>query len=59
VISAALAPCIVLEHGHYPTSHQARCRLCHWRSQWRSSAVEARAEHAEHLVAAHAEALVR
>jgi hypothetical protein len=53
------APALILNHGHYPTPYRARCRRCLWRGQWAATVGEARAEHAEHLVAAHAEAPVR
>lgn len=49
----AMLPMLVLDHGHNPTAHQARCRLCRWKSTWCEAAPAARAEHARHLAGAH------
>jgi hypothetical protein len=50
----AATPVLVLDHGHNPTPHQPRCRLCRWRGGWHPTPAGARAEHARHLAAAHA-----
>jgi hypothetical protein len=53
---AALAvsgPYLVLDLGRGCDPHQARCRRCRWRSDWRSTAAQARAEHDRHQLAAH------
>ena len=52
-------PVLILDHGHRPSPYRARCRRCLWRSQWAPTVGEVRAEHAEHLAAAHAEARAR
>jgi hypothetical protein len=44
---------LVLDLGRGCDPHQARCRLCHWRSRWRTTAAQARAEHASHAAAVH------
>ena len=46
-------PYLVLDLGRGLDPHQARCRQCRWRSGWRATAVQARAEHARHQRAAH------
>jgi hypothetical protein len=46
-------PYLVLDLSRGLDSHQARCRRCRWRSGWRATAVQARAEHARHQRAAH------
>jgi hypothetical protein len=55
-MSAGAVPYVILEHGHYPTPYQARCRRCSWRSAWRATTGEACAEHGRHLAAAHSSA---
>ncbi len=52
-------PALILAHGRHPSPYRARCRRCLWRSQWAPTVGEVRAEHAEHLAAAHAEARAR
>jgi hypothetical protein len=46
-------PYLVLDLSRGLDPHQARCRRCRWRSGWRATAVQARAEHARHQRAAH------
>jgi hypothetical protein len=46
-------PFLVLDLGRGCDPHQARCRWCRWRSRWRMTAAQARAEHARHQAAAH------
>jgi hypothetical protein len=43
-----LAPYLVLDLGRGLDPHQARCRRCRWRSRWRATAAQARAEHDRH-----------
>jgi hypothetical protein len=50
---AAAAPFLVLDLGRGCDPHQARCRRCHWRSRWRTTAAQARVEHARHQAATH------
>jgi hypothetical protein len=52
--AAVPAPFLVLDLGRGCDPHQARCRRCRWRSRWRATAAQARAEHDRHQVAAHA-----
>jgi hypothetical protein len=53
-VGAITAPAyLVLDLGHGPTPHQARCRRCRWRSGWRATAVEAFTEHDQHQAVAH------
>ena len=47
------APYLVLDLGRGLDPHQARCRRCRWRSRWRATAAQARAEHDRHQVTAH------
>jgi hypothetical protein len=49
-----MTPYGVIDLGHHPTPHQAWCRRCRWRSQWRATLGEAAAEHDRHWAAAHA-----
>jgi hypothetical protein len=51
--AAATVPFLVLDLGRGCDPHQARCRCCRWRSRWRTTAAQARAEHAHHQAAAH------
>jgi hypothetical protein len=51
--TAAAVPFLVLDLGRGCDPHQARCRRCRWRSRWRTTAVQAEAEHARHQAAAH------
>jgi hypothetical protein len=51
--AAAAVPFLVLDLGRGCDPHQARCRRCRWRSRWRSTAAQARVEHARHQAAAH------
>jgi hypothetical protein len=51
--AAAGVPFLVLDLGRGCDPHQARCRCCHWRSTWRTTAAQAQAEHARHQAAAH------
>jgi hypothetical protein len=51
--AAAAVPFLVLDLGRGRDPHQARCRCCRWRSGWRATAVQAKAEHARHQAAAH------
>jgi hypothetical protein len=51
--AAIPAPYLVLDLGRGCDPHQARCRRCRWRSGWRTTAAQARVEHARHQVAAH------
>jgi hypothetical protein len=51
--TATGVPFLVLDLGRGCDPHQARCRRCRWRSRWRMTAVQARAEHARHQAAAH------
>jgi hypothetical protein len=46
-------PYLVMDLGRGRDPHQARCRRCRWRSDWRATAAQARAEHARHQAAAH------
>ena len=46
-------PYVVLDLGRGRDPHQARCRRCRWRSGWRMTAAQARAEHDRHQLAAH------
>ena len=46
-------PYLVLDLGRGCDPHQARCRRCRWRSGWRATAAQARAEHDRHQLAAH------
>jgi hypothetical protein len=52
--AAAGAPFLVLDLGRGCDPHQTRCRCCRWRSRWRTTAAQARIEHARHQAAAHA-----
>jgi hypothetical protein len=47
------APYLVLDLGRGLDPHQARCRRCRWRSRWRATAAQARAEHDRHQQVAH------
>jgi hypothetical protein len=47
------APYLVLDLGRGVDPHQARCRRCRWRSRWRATAPQVRAEYDRHRVAAH------
>jgi hypothetical protein len=49
-------PYLVLDLSRGLDPHQARCRRCRWRSGWRATAVQARAEHARHQRAVQARA---
>ncbi len=51
--AAAAVPFLVLDLGRGCDPHQARCRRCRWRSGWRTTAAQARVEHARHQAAAH------
>jgi hypothetical protein len=51
--AAASVPFLVLDLSRGCDPHQARCRRCRWRSGWRTTAAQARAEHARHQAAAH------
>jgi hypothetical protein len=51
--AAAAVPFLVLDLGRGCDPHQARCRCCCWRSGWRTTAAQARVEHARHQAAAH------
>jgi hypothetical protein len=46
-------PYLVMDLGRGRDPHQARCRRCCWRSDWRATAAQARAEHDRHQLAAH------
>jgi hypothetical protein len=46
-------PYLVLDLARGCHPHQARCRRCRWRSGWRATAAQARAEHDRHQFAAH------
>jgi hypothetical protein len=46
-------PYMVLDLGRGRDPHQARCRRCRWRSGWRTTPAQARAEQARHQAAAH------
>jgi len=46
-------PYLVMDLGRGRDPHQARCRRCRWRSAWRATAAQARAEHDRHQLAAH------
>jgi hypothetical protein len=46
-------PYLVLDLGRNCDPHQAWCRRCRWRSGWRATAAQARAEHHRHQLAAH------
>jgi hypothetical protein len=48
-------PYLVLDLGRGRDPHQARCRRCRWRSGWRTTAAQARAEHDRHQLAAHSQ----
>jgi hypothetical protein len=50
----AVVPMLVLDHGHSPNPHQARCRLCRWRGGWHPTVDAARTDHTRHLATAHA-----
>ncbi len=47
-------PMLVLDLGHSPTQHQARCRQCRWKSAWQMTAEDAGQEHLAHLRTRHA-----
>jgi hypothetical protein len=51
--AAAAVPFLVLDLGRGRDPHQARCRRCRWRSGWRTTAAQARVEHARHQADAH------
>jgi hypothetical protein len=51
--AAVSAPYLVLDLGRGRDPHQARCRRCRWRSGWRTTPAQARAEHARHQAATH------
>jgi hypothetical protein len=51
--AAVTVPFLVLDLGRGCDPYQARCRWCRWRSRWRTTAAQARAEHARHQAAAH------
>jgi hypothetical protein len=51
--AGAAVPFLVLDLGRGCDPHQARCRRCRWRSGWRTTAAQARVEHARHQAAAH------
>ena len=51
--TATGVPFLVLDLGRGCDPHQARCRRCRWRSGWRTTAAQARVEHARHQAAAH------
>jgi hypothetical protein len=51
--AAVPGPYLVLDLGRGLDPHQARCRRCRWRSRWRTTAAQARAEHDHHQAAAH------
>jgi hypothetical protein len=53
VAACVPTPYLVLDLGRGRDPHQARCRQCRWRSGWRTTAGQAKAEHDRHLVAAH------
>jgi hypothetical protein len=46
-------PYLVLDLGRSRDPHQARCRRCRWRSNWRATTAQAQAEHHRHQLAAH------
>jgi hypothetical protein len=50
--AAVPGPYLVLDLGR-GRGPQARCRRCHWRSSWRTTAAHAQAEHARHQAATH------
>jgi hypothetical protein len=51
--AGAAVPFLVLDLGRGCDPHQARCRRCRWRSRWRTTAAQARVEHARHQAATH------
>ena len=51
--AATTVPFLVLDLGRGCDPHQARCRRCRWRSRWRTTAAQARVEHARHQAATH------